>query len=192
MLSVPHATWSWWMIRCLLESPWLPVGFRFPSVNSVFYHPREKLDLVPILTLSHASGCYIPITPDKLTWACYFYLFTYLFVYMDWCSITNSESLRECYLEIWLYKDCLSELRLGMFVPYHTLQLKLLCNFIEKHRFNKLIVCESAASQPLQREMLCPDYSQYVLVVKNQAVLIIGYWLVWIPYRADLDSLVDH
>ena len=78
-------------------------------------------------------------------------------------------------MEIWLNKECLSELRLGMFVPYNTIQLKLPCHFIEKHRFNKLIVCESAESQPCQGEMFCPGYSQYVSVVKKQAVVVIGY-----------------
>lgn len=84
-----------------------------------------------------------------------------------------SENLCGRRLEIWLNKECLSELRL--FVPYCTIQLKLPCHFIEKHRFNKLIVCESAEPQPLQGEMFCPDCSQYVSVVKKQAVIVIGY-----------------
>lgn len=78
-------------------------------------------------------------------------------------------------METWLNKECLSELRLGMFVPYCTILLKLPCHFFEKHRFNKLIVCESGESLPLQGKMFCPGYSQYVSVVKKQAVIIIGY-----------------
>lgn len=78
-------------------------------------------------------------------------------------------------MEIWLNEECLTELRLGMFVPYCTIQRKLLCHFIEKRRFNKLMVCESAESQPFQGELFCPGYSQYVSVVKKQAVIVIGY-----------------
>ena len=69
------------------ESHWLPMGLRFPSVNSISYQTRAKLDLVPLLTSSHAFDYYTPCTPDKLIWACY------LCRCMDWCSIPISQKI---------------------------------------------------------------------------------------------------
>lgn len=142
-----------------MESHWLPVGFRFPSVNSILYHPRAKLDLVQLLTLSHAPDCYSPITPDDLIWAHSVYLFT-------WTAVAFWALGKSLWASFGLNEECWRELRWGV-VSHYTTQLKRPCHSIEKRRFNKLVVYESAVSQLQQGEMFCPGCSQYVSVVKK-------------------------
>lgn len=51
--------------------------------------------------------------------------------------------------------------------------LKIPCNFTENRGVDKLIVCESAETLLLHREIFCLGCSQYASNVKKQAVIII-------------------
>lgn len=82
MLSVTPAAWNQWMISRLMESHLLPMGFSFPSVNSVFYRSKEKLrpctniDFIP---------CFWLLYP-YYTWQVnlsLLFLFIYLFIWTD-------------------------------------------------------------------------------------------------------------